>query len=315
MLCSPHLVDFLFALQNNIWVERMSVFLFFQCFTEDSDELWMRHCQRDFKRESPQEYESWREMYLRLHDEREERLRMLTQNITSAHANKPKGRRRFHLNLEAVLRGLDWSVFTKSLFTCWANQQQKVVKRTLGIRTQCIWKWNGSEWSVFLIAGRQVKMAYVNSVAKPPRDIRRRQEKFGTSSGSSTAASIAAAPIKSVSYASCWLTCRLEMKKIENIHKTQNAKYLVTDFLNLRIFYFYSFVFIVFVSVDSTWSVSFILRVWSKIINELCGIYNHFKWKHPIFWAQKDFEDSCSHEGRNRASADLCGFQTSAFID
>ncbi|KAK2830716.1 hypothetical protein Q5P01_018647 [Channa striata] len=106
-----------------------------QIFTEDSDELWMRHCQRDFKRETPQEYESWREMYLRLHDEREERLRMLTQNITSAHANKPKG--------------------------------------------------------------RQVKMAYVNSVAKPPRDVRRRQEKFGTTSGPSTAFSTAAAaPIK-----------------------------------------------------------------------------------------------------------------------
>lgn len=51
----------------------------------------MRHCQRDFKRETPQEYESWRELYLRLHDEREERLRLLTQNISSAHANKPKG--------------------------------------------------------------------------------------------------------------------------------------------------------------------------------------------------------------------------------
>ncbi|XP_078810936.1 elongin-A isoform X2 [Oryzias latipes] len=106
-----------------------------QCFTEDSDELWKRHCQRDFKRESPQEFESWREMYLRLHDEREERLRLLTQNITSAHANKPKG--------------------------------------------------------------RQVKMAFVNSVAKPPRDVRRRQERFGTSSGLSSAASItAASPIK-----------------------------------------------------------------------------------------------------------------------
>ncbi|XP_069572831.1 elongin-A isoform X1 [Brachyistius frenatus] len=105
-----------------------------QCFTEDSDELWMRHCQRDFKRESPQEYESWREMYLRLHDEREERLRMLTQNISSAHANKPKG--------------------------------------------------------------RQVKMAYVNSAAKPPRDVRRRQEKFGTSSLSTAASTAAAAPIK-----------------------------------------------------------------------------------------------------------------------
>lgn len=55
----------------------------------------MRHCQRDFKRETPQEYESWRELYLRLHDEREERLRLLTQNISSAHANKPKGNKGF----------------------------------------------------------------------------------------------------------------------------------------------------------------------------------------------------------------------------
>ncbi|MEQ2165580.1 hypothetical protein GOODEAATRI_018438 [Goodea atripinnis] len=69
--------------------------LLVQCFMEDSDDLWMRHCKRDFKRESPQEFESWREMYLRLHDEREERLRLLTQNISSAHANKPKGRRSF----------------------------------------------------------------------------------------------------------------------------------------------------------------------------------------------------------------------------
>lgn len=103
-----------------------------QYFMEESDELWMKHCRRDFKRESPQEYESWRELYLRLHDEREERLRMLTQNISSAHANKPKG--------------------------------------------------------------RQVKMAFVNSVAKPPRDVRRRQEKFGTKSGSTSASVVAAAP-------------------------------------------------------------------------------------------------------------------------
>ncbi|XP_054620622.1 elongin-A isoform X2 [Dunckerocampus dactyliophorus] len=105
-----------------------------QWFTEESDELWMRHCQRDFKRESPQEYESWRELYLRLHDEREARLRRLTQNISSAHANKPKG--------------------------------------------------------------RQVKIAFVNSAAKPPRDVRRRQEKFGTTNGSSADSTAAATPIK-----------------------------------------------------------------------------------------------------------------------
>lgn len=52
---------------------------------------------------------------------------------------------------------------------------------------------------MFVLAGRQVKMAFVNSVAKPPRDVRRRQEKFGTTGGLSTAASTtAASPIKSV---------------------------------------------------------------------------------------------------------------------
>ncbi|KAG2461163.1 RL11 protein, partial [Polypterus senegalus] len=105
-----------------------------QWFVEESDELWMRHCRRDFRHESPQEYETWRELYLRLHDEREERLRMLTQNITSAHANRPRG--------------------------------------------------------------RQVKMAFVNTVVKPPRDVRRRQEKFGTAGGSTSTSINEAAPIK-----------------------------------------------------------------------------------------------------------------------
>uniref|UniRef100_A0A8C6X6U8 TFIIS N-terminal domain-containing protein n=1 Tax=Naja naja TaxID=35670 RepID=A0A8C6X6U8_NAJNA len=86
--------------------------------TEDTDQLWHHHCQRDFKKEKPDEFESWREMYLRLHDAREQRLLMLTQNIRSAHANKPKA--------------------------------------------------------------RVAKMAFVNSTVKPPREVRRRQEKFGT---------------------------------------------------------------------------------------------------------------------------------------
>uniref|UniRef100_A0A8D0G8R2 Elongin-A n=1 Tax=Sphenodon punctatus TaxID=8508 RepID=A0A8D0G8R2_SPHPU len=85
---------------------------------QDTDQLWHNHCVRDFKKEKREELETWREMYLRLHDAREQRLLMLTQNIRSAHANKPKG--------------------------------------------------------------RVAKMAYVNSAAKPPRDVRRRQEKFGT---------------------------------------------------------------------------------------------------------------------------------------
>ncbi|KFP46693.1 Transcription elongation factor B polypeptide 3, partial [Cathartes aura] len=87
-------------------------------FTEESDHLWKKHCQRDFKNESLLQYESWREMYLRLFNQREEKLKMLTKNILSAQSEKPKG--------------------------------------------------------------RQVKMAYVTSAAKPPRNIRRQQEIHGT---------------------------------------------------------------------------------------------------------------------------------------
>ncbi|NXE23831.1 ELOA1 protein, partial [Ardeotis kori] len=87
-------------------------------FTEESDHLWKKHCQRDFKNESLLEYESWREMYLRLFSQREEKLKMLTKNILSAQSEKPKG--------------------------------------------------------------RQVKMAYITSAAKPPRNIRRQQEIRGT---------------------------------------------------------------------------------------------------------------------------------------
>ncbi|NWT01572.1 ELOA1 protein, partial [Mionectes macconnelli] len=85
---------------------------------QDSDHLWKKHCQRDFKNESLLEYESWREMYLRLFNQREEKLKMITKNILSAQSEKPKG--------------------------------------------------------------RQVKMAYVTSAAKPPRSIRRQQEIHGT---------------------------------------------------------------------------------------------------------------------------------------
>ncbi|XP_067867370.1 elongin-A [Heterodontus francisci] len=87
-------------------------------FVEETDHLWLRHCKRDFKNQDRQEFESWREMYLRLHDEREEKLRAITQSISSAHASKPKG--------------------------------------------------------------RQAKLAFVNTEVKPPRDVRRRQEKHGT---------------------------------------------------------------------------------------------------------------------------------------
>ncbi|XP_070772690.1 elongin A, like [Enoplosus armatus] len=83
-----------------------------------TDHLWGKHCQRDFKDSKLQEYESWKEMYIRLSEERERKLQRLTKSIVSAHSNKPKG--------------------------------------------------------------RQVKMAFIHSVAKPPRDVRIQQEIHGT---------------------------------------------------------------------------------------------------------------------------------------
>ncbi|XP_040205766.1 elongin-A-like isoform X2 [Rana temporaria] len=61
-------------------------------FMEDSDYLWKKHCERDFKGHRLLEYESSREMYLRLFSEREEKLKMITQNISSLYSGKPKGR-------------------------------------------------------------------------------------------------------------------------------------------------------------------------------------------------------------------------------
>ncbi|MED6280236.1 hypothetical protein CHARACLAT_008673 [Characodon lateralis] len=83
-----------------------------------TDHLWGKHCQRDFKDCKLQEYESWKEMYIRLSEERERKLKRLTKTIVSAHSKKPKG--------------------------------------------------------------RQVKMAFIHTVAKPPRDVRIQQEIHGT---------------------------------------------------------------------------------------------------------------------------------------
>ncbi|XP_018543741.1 elongin A, like isoform X1 [Lates calcarifer] len=83
-----------------------------------TDHLWGKHCQRDFRDSRLQEYESWKEMYIRLFEERERKLQRLTKSIVSAHSLKPKG--------------------------------------------------------------RQVKMAFIHTVAKPPRDVRIQQEIHGT---------------------------------------------------------------------------------------------------------------------------------------
>ncbi|KAK6167682.1 hypothetical protein SNE40_021652 [Patella caerulea] len=87
-------------------------------FVGDTEELWAIHCERDFKREQPDEMEAWREMYLRLQEEREVKLERLRLNMNKQAAAKPKG--------------------------------------------------------------RQVQLAYVDNYVKPPRDVLRKQQRYGT---------------------------------------------------------------------------------------------------------------------------------------
>lgn len=85
---------------------------------EDSDELWLLHCQKEFRTHRREEMESWRDMYMRCLDEREAKLKALTANI----------------------------------------KQSQDVK--LPVRT--------------------TKLAYLDTVVKPPRNIAKRQAKNGT---------------------------------------------------------------------------------------------------------------------------------------
>lgn len=72
---------------------------------KETDRLWKMHCHRNFKKEKPEEHESWKEMYLRLQDAQEQRLRALTLKIRSAHANGPTGRQTKMILFDSFERG------------------------------------------------------------------------------------------------------------------------------------------------------------------------------------------------------------------
>ncbi|XP_042303028.1 elongin-A-like isoform X3 [Sceloporus undulatus] len=60
-------------------------------FVEETDHLWKRHCQKYFRNEQLLDCESWREMYLRLFVQREEKLKSLTKSIITSWSEKLKG--------------------------------------------------------------------------------------------------------------------------------------------------------------------------------------------------------------------------------
>ncbi|XP_077990595.1 uncharacterized protein LOC144444919 [Glandiceps talaboti] len=57
-------------------------------FLEDTEDLWHKHVCRDFKGSIPDEFETWREVYLRKIDERKVRLEKITANIQASMAQK-----------------------------------------------------------------------------------------------------------------------------------------------------------------------------------------------------------------------------------
>jgi len=62
-------------------------------FVQHSDELWKKLCLKEFKDCEPEEDESWRELYFRKHDAKETKFRQTCMQISSKHANAPKGRK------------------------------------------------------------------------------------------------------------------------------------------------------------------------------------------------------------------------------
>uniref|UniRef100_A0A1E1XCY6 Putative transcription elongation factor b polypeptide n=1 Tax=Amblyomma aureolatum TaxID=187763 RepID=A0A1E1XCY6_9ACAR len=85
---------------------------------DDTDELWQAHCVREFKGSTPDQGETWRELYLKKYDEREQKFKSLTATISASMAKATPV--------------------------------------------------------------RQTKLAYVDTVAKPPRNVARQQAKHGT---------------------------------------------------------------------------------------------------------------------------------------
>lgn len=70
---------------------------------EDTHQLWEQHCKKDFKNKQPEEMETSRDMYIRLTDERKQKLKSITENLQTKFVTKPPPRRTTQLAFEGTI--------------------------------------------------------------------------------------------------------------------------------------------------------------------------------------------------------------------
>ncbi|CAD5115953.1 DgyrCDS4883 [Dimorphilus gyrociliatus] len=84
-------------------------------FLGETDDLWKKFCKVDFKNSTPSEFESWRELYLRLKDEQEEKLARITDRISQRNKNKGDPKRKTKLAFENSIAKPPRSVLRKQI--------------------------------------------------------------------------------------------------------------------------------------------------------------------------------------------------------
>ncbi|GIY74977.1 elongin-A [Caerostris extrusa] len=80
--CTPNQ---LYDIENfNHQNSQINLNYFLMYLIDETCDLWEAHCKKDFRTQQLQENETWRDLYLRAHEERETKLKNLTQNICAS---------------------------------------------------------------------------------------------------------------------------------------------------------------------------------------------------------------------------------------
>lgn len=135
----------------------------------DTDELWGLHCKKLFKGQRPQEMESWRDMYLRCCDEREAKLRSLTQNIKQSQEKSLPVRQTKLAYVDTFVKP-PRAVARKQVRICYVRRATKMHQH-LRKSHECIVEI--SRWYVFLVRWKILEDVYFRQNTVLPQIINR----------------------------------------------------------------------------------------------------------------------------------------------